>query len=373
MGVRVNLASNRDRGKRTIVIVDAPLQLEQLQKLSKNKLRIKATRFFADGGQELSRGAALQQDQLVLASAGEDYEAPGYELVYSGEEVVTINAQGSDANAADEPPPALAAVGMDGASLGGLQDFWNGRSRDSWYSTNLEFWEDVGRSGRELARGVDDSEEDIADSKAFMNQLVADGIIHTRASGRGQNSGLGTVRRALDIGSGGGRVTKDLLLRCVDEVHLVEGSDHLLQQSRRSLGKKQCAQCHFYLFQLQGAAQGVPFPTDGRFDIVWVQLVLEYLTDEDAIALLRHCRDAVVGGGIVIVKERHAEGLQEAMGDDAAEPGSIFVAELTPGAGNCCCAVRPDAHHKWLFRMAGLDVALDDWDSEFVTYGLRRK
>lgn len=375
MGVRVNLASNRDRGKRAIVIVDAPLQLEQLQKLSKNKLRLKATRFFAEGGSELQRGDALKQDQLVLCSAGEDYEAPGYGLTAEAA-LVLPGAGGGLPGSAEEPPPppAIVGVGGDGAPLGGLGEFWGARPREGWYASNHGFWQEVGRRGdAEAASGVDDPDGDVQASKVFMNQLVADGIIHTRASGRGQNSGAARARRALDIGSGAGRVTKDLLLRCVDEVHLVEGSDDLIQQSRRLLGKRQCAQCHFYVFQLQNAADGVPFPTDGRFDIVWVQRVLEYLTDDDVVAVLRHCRDAVSGGGIVIVKERHAEGLQEVRFGSEGEPGCMFFAELAPDVGRGCCSiVRPDAHHQWLFCRAGLDVASQDWDGEFVTYGLRR-
>lgn len=375
MGVRVNLASNRDRGKRAIVIVDAPLQLEQLQKLSKNKLRLKATRFFAEGGSELEGGAALKQDQLVLCSVGEDFEAPGYGLAAEGA-LVLPGAGREPAAPAEEllPPPAITGFGADDVPLGGLGEFWSVQPRESWYASNHSFWQEVGRSGGgDAAAGVEDSEEDVRASKVFMNQLVADGIIHTRASGRGQNSGLGRARRALDIGSGAGRVTKDLLLRCVDEVHLVEGCDDLIQQSRRLLGKKQSAQCHFYVFQLQNAADGVPFPTDSRFDIVWVQLVLEYLTDDDAVAVLRHCRDAVAGSGIVVVKERHAEGLQEARLGSEGEPGSMFFAELASDASHGCCSIiRPDVHHQWLFCRAGLDVASQDWDSEFVTYGLRR-
>ncbi|CAK0890868.1 unnamed protein product [Prorocentrum cordatum] len=371
MGVRVNLASNRDRGKRAIVIVDAPLQLEQLQKLSKNKLRLKATRFFAEGGSELQRGDALKQDQLVLCSAGEDYEAPGYGLTAEAA-LVLPGAGGGLPGSAEEPPPppAIVGVGGDGAPLGGLGEFWGARPREGWYASNHGFWQEVGRRGdAEAASGVDDPDGDVQASKVFMNQLVADGIIHTRASGRGQNSGAARARRALDIGSGAGRVTKDLLLRCVDEVHLVEGSDDLIQQSRRLLGKRQCAQCHFYVFQLQNA-DGVPFPTDGRFDIrlgaAGVGVPHRRRRRRGAPTLPRRRLWRWYPRG------RHAEGLQEVRFGSEGEPGCMFFAELAPDVGRGCCSIVPDAHHQWLFCRAGLDVASQDWDGEFVTYGLRR-
>lgn len=375
MGVRVTIASNRDRGKRAVVVVDAPAKLEQLTKIAKNKLRLKATRFFAEGGVELADAAPVQQDLLILCSTGEDYAPPGYAAANPLSDVSPVDSTPAAEEAPRAPPPALKGLDDTGTWFEGLPEFWSAQAREAWYGTNREWWQEGygGHSNEEAMIGDTGSDEDLELSRQFLVHLSSEGLLGGRSEGRGMRSGMGQVQRALDIGAGAGRVTKGLLLSHFDEVHLVEGCDHWLQQSRRSLGKKRTSRCHFYLYQLQEASQSkVPFPTDGRFALVWIQFVLQYLTDDDAVALLSQCRNSAASDGVIVVKENHAEGLQRRAEVDGIEAGSVFFVETPAGQNGCYDISRPDAHHRWLFEVAGLEVVSHHWGDELVTYALKR-
>lgn len=56
------------------------------------------------------------------------------------------------------------------------------------------------------------------------------------------------------------------------------------------------------LFGLLTIKDPVP-PAPPRYDLAWVQLALMYLTDEDAVALLRRCARGLKPGGLLVVKE----------------------------------------------------------------------
>ena len=44
-------------------------------------------------------------------------------------------------------------------------------------------------------------------------------------------------------------------------------------------------------------------PAPGRYDIIWIQWAMLYLTDDDAIALLKRCTEALKPGGMIFIKE----------------------------------------------------------------------
>jgi protein N-terminal methyltransferase len=116
---------------------------------------------------------------------------------------------------------------------------------------------------------------------------------------------------ALDCGAGVGRVSKEFLLHHFQEVDLVEPSAHLLEAARKDLAqgqpstttsKKSFLASHRAVgFFQQGLESFIPEPS--RYDVVWVQWAMLYLTDEDAIAFLQRCAAALKPGGMIFIKE----------------------------------------------------------------------
>jgi protein N-terminal methyltransferase len=118
---------------------------------------------------------------------------------------------------------------------------------------------------------------------------------------------------ALDCGAGVGRVSKEFLLHHFHEVDLVEPSAHLLEAARKDLGgsgggssktttKPAFPPSHKAVgFFQQGLESFKPAP--GRYDVIWVQWAMLYLTDEDAISFLNRCAAALKPGGMIFIKE----------------------------------------------------------------------
>jgi protein N-terminal methyltransferase len=117
---------------------------------------------------------------------------------------------------------------------------------------------------------------------------------------------------ALDCGAGVGRVSKEFLLHHFHEVDLVEPSAHLLEAARKDLcgggssskttTKPAFPPSHKAVgFFQQGLESFDPAP--GRYDVIWVQWAMLYLTDEDAISFLNRCAAALKPGGVIFIKE----------------------------------------------------------------------
>merc|ERR1712232_1040000 len=106
-------------------------------------------------------------------------------------------------------------------------------------------------------------------------------------------------KAALDCGAGIGRVAEGLLLPRCTVVDVLEPDAHLLAAARRRLSKG--ASPHVRHF-LQNSLQELPALPD-TYDLIWIQWVLLYLTDEDLVAFLIHAKSALRPSGHIVVKE----------------------------------------------------------------------
>merc|ERR1712098_890514 len=93
---------------------------------------------------------------------------------------------------------------------------------------------------------------------------------------------------------------------------------------------------------------GEPF----RYDVVWNQWVLLYLTDEHLVEYLKRCRAAQHENGLIVVKENVTLGMKHVFDDD---DNSI---------------TRTDLQYKQIFKKAGLTL-LDEmqqtsWPDDLV-------
>jgi hypothetical protein len=89
-------------------------------------------------------------------------------------------------------------------------------------------------------------------------------------------------------------------------------------------------------------------PKHGSVDLVWIQWVLQYLTDADAVLTLRNLKMGLTLHGILVLKENrpYLKGSNPKM----------FQCDTPAGENQRFDITRSDAHHRELFRRADLEV-----------------
>lgn len=114
-----------------------------------------------------------------------------------------------------------------------------------------------------------------------------------------------TGRVCVDTGAGVGRVTEELLIHHFKTVDLLEPSRHLIEAARAKLSSETTRTFpaghtvdHYYT---QGLESWTPVPA--RYDCIWVQWCLLYLTDDDVVAFFARASEGLKAGGAFFVKE----------------------------------------------------------------------
>ena len=73
---------------------------------------------------------------------------------------------------------------------------------------------------------------------------------------------------------------------------------------------------------------------DQRYDVIWVQWAMLYLTDDDAIAFLQRARQRLRPGGVIVVKENTCgEGFVVDRDDSSITRSHKYMQELFRRAG----------------------------------------
>ncbi|RZF44393.1 hypothetical protein LSTR_LSTR017250, partial [Laodelphax striatellus] len=86
--------------------------------------------------------------------------------------------------------------------------------------------------------------------------------------------------RALDCGAGIGRITKNLLVKFFNKVDLVEQDQKFIQEAEKSIGAHENVG-EFFNTGLQN------LELVHKYDVIWCQWVLGYLTDDDLIKFFK--------------------------------------------------------------------------------------
>lgn len=166
------------------------------------------------------------------------------------------------------------------------------------------YWENVEPTVSGMLGGFSRvSPTDISESRKFLSQFF-----RPRKSAASAPSAAGDVPRAqsaLDCGAGIGRITKLLLLSFSDEVHLLEQSQLFLDKSVEYIGPESRHRVKRICASLQSFQ---PEP-GASYDIIWLQWVTGYLTDEELITFLvkmTSCLDPK--HGLIILKDNTTAG-----------------------------------------------------------------
>lgn len=100
-----------------------------------------------------------------------------------------------------------------------------------------------------------------------------------------------------------GRVSKGLLLPIgITQCDLVEPSPRLISSAPEYMGDRYSAKCRFFCMGLQDFE-----PKPQSYDIIWIQWVIGYLTDDDLVAFFKRCAVGLRKGGVVVIKDNTCE------------------------------------------------------------------
>ena len=137
---------------------------------------------------------------------------------------------------------------------------------------------------------------------------------------------------AVDCGAGVGRVSRDFLIKKFPVIDLVEPSGHLLEKAKVSVPSARS----FIQLPLQHFN-----PKENEYDMIWIQWVLLYLTDNDLVEFFRRCKSALRPNGLICFKEN------------------------TSSSGECvidtddCSLTRTPAQYRALAAAAGLKIEVE--------------
>ena len=109
------------------------------------------------------------------------------------------------------------------------------------------------------------------------------------------------ARHSLDAGAGIGRITKNLLLSFSESVDLLEQNEAFLIKSIEFIGLEERPRIGKLI---ASSLQSFTATTDYTYDIIWVQWVTGYLSDEELVAFFVKCASSLTpNNGLIFVKD----------------------------------------------------------------------
>ncbi|PAA77090.1 hypothetical protein BOX15_Mlig005282g1, partial [Macrostomum lignano] len=242
-----------------------------------------------------------------------------------------VQLNGTSKDAADKTSKDAAAVPENKAN-----NCDEAQQQEAEFYTDAErYWATVEATEAGMMGGNDSLDEiEISSSRMFL----------TRAA---ELAGLRQLNRALDCGSGIGRVTKKLLLPMFATVDMAEVTSHFLAKSREYIGEPDASRVgrQFYC-----GLQDLTFPAETRYDLVWVQWVIGHLRDAHLVDFLRRAAASLSPCGMIGVKDNVITSRDDSEYDFDEQDSSVC---------------RPRRSLLNLFNQAGLIVLLEETQEGF--------
>ena len=206
------------------------------------------------------------------------------------------------------------ACAMIALGLASLTRRWS-TPGETWYENGKQFW--AAQTAKDdngvLCGSASVHEADIADSRRFLHEVYEDGNpIWPPTDGR--------RTRALDVGAGIGRVSRDLLLKECDLVDLVDGNINFIEQAKATLSNRGDDGARGLLGRCIVADLQSYVPDEKcQYDLIWIQWVSCHLKDDDLVHALSKFAGALAPGGLIVLK------------DNVFERGGIGTADAVDG------------------------------------------
>ncbi|CAI9726801.1 N-terminal Xaa-Pro-Lys N-methyltransferase 1-like [Octopus vulgaris] len=161
------------------------------------------------------------------------------------------------------------------------------REGEEYYENSRCYWEKVPATIDGMLGGFPQvSPIDIKTSSIFLRSFLK------------THGGSIDNNRALDCGAGIGRVTKHLLTPLFNHVDMLDLNQKFLSRAETYLGDKKSKVDRYICNSLQDFV-----PEPGRYNVIWCQWVLGYLSNSDFVSFLKRCKAALVSGGLIAIKE----------------------------------------------------------------------
>lgn len=156
----------------------------------------------------------------------------------------------------------------------------------------------------------------------------------------------GKLKLGVDCGAGIGRVTDGFLKNVCEVVDIVEPVEKFTEVLRSGSLKNDGVVGDIYSL---GLAEWNP---EKKYDLIWIQWCVAYLTDLQLIEFIARCRTALTQSGIMVLKENIST---EPNGEDIYDP-------LDNGV------TRTDEKFRSIFKDAGMTLIKTDIQSGFPKY-----
>lgn len=198
---------------------------------------------------------------------------------------------------------------------------------NNWYHKAVAYWDQQEASYDGVLGGFGHTSDlDVRDSRALLLKAMR---VQLEAADKGERQ-----LTAIDCGAGVGRVTEQLLRHHFHTVDLLEPSQHLLDTARTNLSamavpRPRGVAGNFYCAGLQ---QHTFEP--GRYDAIWIQWCMLYLTDVDFISLFHRAAAGLKPDGLIFVKENICkDGFVVDKDDSSLTRSNAYMLQLFEQAG----------------------------------------
>ena len=196
-------------------------------------------------------------------------------------------------------------------------------SRDKWYEKQKKYWD-----------GQPTTIDGVLGGYGKHHFLEMDYSVRVFTQFTDQ---LPSRKRAIEIGGGIGRVSKVLLNTVFEEIDLNDQSEVQIEEAKKNVPFVK----NFYLCGYQD------MKFEHKYDCIWLQWFLMYLTDDDLIASLKRSADALT----VFPEDSHSPG----------QSGLIIIKENVKNRDFIVdkednCVIRSAVYFQRIFEAAGLEV-----------------
>jgi hypothetical protein len=161
------------------------------------------------------------------------------------------------------------------------------QSFNIFHEKDVEFWKNAESTDDSMLGGLSKlvDEKDVVDSSYFLEELKEKGLFTN-------------FDYALDCGAGIGRVTKKVLSKYFAKIDMVEQEQKHLEETKKYLKGMEHKIGNLYCSSLQNF-----IPEKEKYDLIWLQWVVIYLSDSELISLLQKCQIGLKKGGFIVIKD----------------------------------------------------------------------